>query len=64
MRRRLTCCCCGAPAGTWEQHWNRDTGFGICTTCVQDQLDRGEYREEINSLYGIEGTNWGKPDEP
>ena len=57
--RSLECCCCGAPAGRWEQWWNRDTGFGICQNCVDWQRARGTSKEEIEDLYGFEGVNWG-----
>ena len=33
-RRRLECCCCGESAGVWAQWWNRDTGYGICASCI------------------------------
>lgn len=64
--RRLTCACCGEPAGRWAQWFNQDTGYGICLRCVtwfrQDIMKNGERRqseEEIKSYYGIEGQNWG-----
>lgn len=56
--RSLTCCVCGEPAGRYEQHWNRDTGYGICAACVAWLRGRGESEEEIKSSYGIEGTNF------
>lgn len=56
---RLTCCCCGESAGKWKQHWNRDTGYGICAKCVTWARSRGETEDEITSLYGTEGKNWG-----
>jgi hypothetical protein len=63
--RRLTCCSCGECAGDWVQHWNRDTGFGICLPCVTRIRERksgpGYMSEEaIQSCYGIEGVNWGR----
>jgi len=58
MKRQLTCCCCGEYAGRWEQHWNRDAGYGICAKCVAWVRSRGETEEEIRSLYGVEGVNF------
>jgi hypothetical protein len=57
---RMSCCCCGEYAGRWEQHWNRDTGYGICVSCVDWQRGRGTSETEIADLYGKEGVNWGK----
>jgi hypothetical protein len=57
-RRHLTCCCCGESAGKWEQHWNRDTGYGICRACVTWQRETGVEEAEILSLYGVEGVNF------
>ena len=59
-RRPLTCCCCGESAGTWQQWWNRDTGFGVCAKCVDWVRSRGESEQEIRSNYGVEGVNWGR----
>jgi len=58
MRRRLTCCVCGCDAGRWEQHWNRDTGFGICPECVAWLKDRGETDETLRNAYGVAGVNY------
>ena len=64
--RRLTCACCGGDAGRWEQHWNRDTGYGVCAMCVDWMLGRGHAMEgqddhdSIVWLYGREGVNWGR----
>jgi hypothetical protein len=54
----LTCCCCGESAGNFAQHWNRDTGYGICAKCIAWIRSRGESESEIKSLYGIEGVNF------
>jgi len=56
---RKTCNCCGENAGKWEQHWNRDTGYGMCTDCIAMVRSRGMDEAEIISLYGREGINWG-----
>ena len=57
--RRLRCCCCDERAGTWAQHWNRDTGYGICPSCVTRQRKRGTDDAEILRLYGVAGVNYG-----
>ena len=69
MKRRLSCCVCGDDAGRWQQHWNRDTGYGVCVKCIGWARDRAkQYRggltpenveAEIADLYGREGVNWG-----
>ena len=59
-KRVLSCCVCGADAGYYEQHWNRDTGFGVCTSCVAWVRGRGETEAEIRDLYGVEGVNFAK----
>lgn len=51
----LTCCVCGDYAGRWTQHWNRDTGYGICRRCVDESP---ETPDEIRNLYGVEGVNY------
>lgn len=61
-KRHMACCVCGDFAGCWQQHWNRDTGFGICVSCVQWVRKRGETETEIADLYGKEGVNWGASD--
>lgn len=66
--RRLACACCGEAAGHWEQHYNQDTGHGICADCVamirerfvSSEGKRGESDAEIVRIYGLEGINWGK----
>jgi hypothetical protein len=59
MKRNLKCCCCGGPAGRHEQHWNRDTGYGICPSCVAAEIARGTPPEEILRSYGIAGIHYG-----
>lgn len=58
--RRMTCCCCGGYAGRFEQHWNRDTGYGICRPCV---LRWYKDPEEIASSLGKEGVNWANAEQ-
>ena len=57
---RLTCCVCSGDAGRWQQHWNRDTGYGVCLSCIKWQRGRRMSETEIADLYGAEGINWGK----
>ena len=57
--RRLTCCVCGRDAGRWQQHWNRDDGYGICAACIKWLRERGTSENELADLYGNEGANWG-----
>ena len=58
--RRLYCCVCGGYAGSWQQHWNRDTGYGVCVSCVAWVRGRGMPEAEIISLYGDQNVNWGQ----
>lgn len=59
MAGSLECCVCGNGAGRWQQHWNRDTGYGICADCVQWLRATGRAtEEEIKDLYGVEGVNF------
>jgi hypothetical protein len=59
-KRYLTCAVCGTDAGRWHQHWNRDTGYGVCAECVTWTRKRGVSEWEIENLYGKEGINWGR----
>ena len=56
--RHMTCCCCGAYAGHFQQHWNRDTGFGICRPCA---IEHPSHYSE-NSV-GKEGVNWASAEQ-
>jgi hypothetical protein len=58
-KRRMECSVCGADAGRWQQHWNRDTGYGVCLHCIAWLRDRGMPETGILDLYGKEGVNWG-----
>lgn len=57
-RRHLTCACCGDYAGLWQQHFNRDAGFGICRACVDRMIAHGTTPAQIVTYYGIEGENY------
>ena len=61
--RHMECCVCGDDAGQFEQHWNCDTGYGICRKCVDWVRSRGETDAEILDLYGVEGANYAAPAE-
>lgn len=50
-------CHCGADAGKFQQHWNRDTGWGVCKSCV-NIAKRSSTPEEIKSMYGTAGVNY------
>lgn len=63
MKRHLNCCVCGTSAGRWEQHWNRDTGWGICQRCATEQA-RHESPESMERLYGKPGINYEAPSAP
>lgn len=56
--RSLTCCCCGAHAGRFQQHYNRDTGYGICPKCYAAEIKRGTSAEDSANLYGKPGVNF------
>lgn len=58
--RHMTCCVCGAYAGHWKQHHNRDTGYGICQACVAEQAGI-EAPKRMRQLYGEPGINHEKP---
>lgn len=58
-RRHLRCACCDGDAGHFKQHWNQDTGYGLCARCV-DLCARGTTPEEFLSRYGVEGVNWSR----
>lgn len=53
----LECCCCGGNAGRFVQHYNRDTGYGLCPECV-DYCHRGTSDDEFEDLYGIAGIHY------
>lgn len=58
----LTCAVCGAET-RGRQWWNRDTGYGVCSTCI-DWLKMCETPEEIRSCYGLEGTHYNVTEYP
>ena len=54
--RTLQCCCCGEPT-KGRQWWNRDTGYGVCQSCITYARRKGYTEDEIRSLYGVEGIH-------
>lgn len=57
--RRMLCSCCGAEARGRQWH-NRDTGYGLCTNCI-DFCHRKETPESFRSLYGDRGVHFDVP---
>ena len=58
MIRRLKCSVCGSDAGRYRQHFNRDTGWGLCAECRDWLASRGTTPEEMADLYGMAGTHY------
>lgn len=55
-----TCSCCGGSAGSWRQWPNRDTGWGMCRTCIDWLVARDAHDgtpEMVRDLYGIPGVH-------
>lgn len=53
----LECCCCGG--GTRGRQWhNRDTGYGMCVSCIAYVKKRGMPDEEILENYGHKGVHY------
>lgn len=60
-KRSLECAVCGCGAGKWHQHYNRDTGYGVCTRCVAEEA--GRYTsDQLESLYGKPNINYKQPE--
>ena len=57
MTRNLICCCCGAQAGRWQQHWNRDTGYGLCAKCAA-WIPRRWPETDMEQTFGKVGVNY------
>lgn len=57
---RLRCCCCGETT-RGRQWWNRDTGWGLCSKCI-DYCARGETPETMKDLYGVRGVHYDVAD--
>ena len=59
--KRLLCACCGAPL-MGRQHWNQDTGYGLCDPCVPF-VSRNTSQEEVEEAYGKPGIHYLITDE-
>lgn len=57
--RRMLCSCCGAETRGRQWH-NRDTGYGLCSDCI-DFCHRKETAESFRSLYGDRGVHFDVP---
>jgi len=66
--RNLTCACCGQST-RGRQWWNRDTGYGVCPRCADDNTKRyGEglaadtkenpCSQTTHALYGVRGYHF------
>jgi hypothetical protein len=53
--RGLTCACCGEYT-KGRQWWNRDTGYGVCPSCYQDEVKRNGSIVAID-CYGKPGVH-------
>lgn len=60
--RRMYCTCCGGGAGRFQQHWNRDTGYGVCRPCALKMIDK-DGRDELEQSCGKEGENWASAEQ-
>ncbi len=58
MKQAKTCSVCGSDAGKWEQHWNRDKGYGLCRSCADWHGRIGTPPAEAYRLYGLPGENY------
>ena len=54
--KRLICCCCGGST-TGRQWHNRDTGYGLCVSCIPLCAPRVGVGETHPS-YGIRGVHF------
>jgi hypothetical protein len=62
--RRLYCNCCGSANGRFAQHWNQDTGYGICRPCVLKWYrGKGHTDADIEQLFGKEGVSWANAEQ-
>lgn len=55
----LECCCC-SNIEIGRQWHNRDTGYGICTSCVE-YAKRGYTPEQFTNVYGLESYHYSIP---
>lgn len=59
--KTLQCSCCGART-KGKQHWNQDTGYGLCPKCAAWIATRndGRYADDLKA-YGTPGLNYAAP---
>ncbi len=57
----LICGCCGERAPALKQHWNQDTGYGLCPRCVPFILNNPRAGLEELKGYGTPGYNFAIP---
>lgn len=55
--RPLICACCGQDAGQWQQWWNQDQGYGVCSRCALMERGRTD-AEGLRDIYGEEGVHF------
>lgn len=55
--KTLTCNCCGNYT-KGRQWFNRDTGYGLCLRCGEEQEIKYS-KEIVQDWAGIKGINWG-----
>lgn len=56
--KTLQCSCCGGRT-KGKQHWNQDTGYGLCPKCVHWFIERGSL-DELKG-HGTPGVNFAAP---
>lgn len=54
----LTCCCCGTST-KGRQWWNRDTGYGLCDSCIAFNGVAGVPMGGTAQSFGVRGVHWG-----
>lgn len=54
--RTLTCSCCGALTRGRQWH-NRDTGYGVCESCIE-RIGEKETPEQLHRNYGEKGVHY------
>ena len=52
----LICCCCNANI-RGRQWWNRDKGYGLCSSCAE-WIAETETAKEMRSNYGVRGKHY------
>ena len=59
----LICGCCGERA-PGKQHWNQDTGYGLCPRCVPAILNNPHSGIDELKGYGTPGVHFAAPLSP